>query len=155
MKKVLFSVMVLAAVVAFSGVSFASLKSNTGCGFGTQIWAGHDGLIPQLSAMTTNGITTNQWMGISSGTLGCEKFRGIVFNSKVDSFIASNMESLANDMAKGQGEYLDTLATLLEVNAADRLAFNAALQSNFSNIYTSEAVTSDEVKINIEKVLNS
>lgn len=156
MKKIFVSALVLAALAAFSGVSFADgVKANTGCGLGTQVWAGKSGLLSQLFAMTTNGTCGNQTFGITSGTLGCQKFQGLVFNSKVDSFIASNMENLANDMAKGQGEYLDTLATLMEVDSAERLEFNAALQSNFANIYTSETVSSDEVKINIEKVLNS
>jgi len=156
MKKTLVFTMALAALVALSGVSYAdAVKANTGCGLGTQLWQGKNGIAAQFFAMTTNGTCYNQTFGISSGTLGCQPFSGLVFNSKVDAFIAGNMDNLANDIAKGNGEYLDTLAVLMDVDAAQRNAFNVALQNNFKNIYTSESVTSDEVKRNIEKVFNS
>ncbi len=144
----------IAAIACFGTVAFAS-QSNTGCGVGSIIFNGKDGLVSQLSAITTNGIFGNQTFGITSGTLNCSQFRGIVSNEQVNRYVAENMDNLAKDIAQGNGEYLNTLAILLDVKDNDRSAFNSKLQSNFSKIYTSNNVTNVEVVKNIESVLKS
>lgn len=153
MKKYLCIALVFVMILAVGAVSFASTKSNTGCGLGTQIMEGNDGLLFQLLATTTNGIFGNQTFGITSGTLGCEKFDGIVSNEKLQIFVAENMDNLAKDIAKGNGEYINTLAVLMEISESNRTNFRNKLQSNFSKIYTSEEVTNIDVLNNIETVI--
>ena len=53
------------------------------------------------------------------------------------------MDVLAQEIAMGQGESLDTLAELLKVE--DKAAFATALQAKFSTIYTSENVEMSDV----------
>jgi len=60
------------------------------------------------------------------------------------------MDSLANDIAKGHGEYLDTLAHLMKVQNKD--TFKNSLHKNFNKIYTSKDVTSKEVVANIKEI---
>ena len=69
--------------------------------------------------------------------------------------MADNMDSLAKDIAKGKGEHLDTLASLMNIPQKDKVAFNSKLQKNFSRIYTFEDVTAVEVIRNIEAVISS
>ena len=71
----------------------------------------------------------------------------------IDNYISDNMDNLANDIARGPGEYLNTLAVLMEVPEGTRTDFYSRLQSNFSNIYTSTAVTSTDVLKNIEGLM--
>ena len=156
MKKTLVISMALVALVSFSTVSFAqTTRSNLGCGLGTQVIPNQKSLLMHIVAGWLNALCCNQTFGITTGTSGCTQFQGLVFNDKVDSFIASNMDNLATDIAKGNGEYLDTLATLMEVKQEQRTDFNATLQNNFSKIYTSGNVSSEEVVRNIGKVTNS
>jgi hypothetical protein len=64
-------------------------------------------------------------------------------------FVAENMDNLAKDIARGQGESLDTLSVLMNVPAENRATFNTRLQANFDHIFTSPQVTDAEVLQNI------
>jgi hypothetical protein len=154
MKKLLVLLFVGFMVIGFSTVLFADQK-NYGCGLGSMAWEGNDGLISQVSAATTNGTSGTQTFGITSGTSNCTEYEEWTSNQKVNVFVADNMDSLAKDIAKGKGEHLDTLASLMNIPQKDRATFNSKLQKNFSRIYTFEDVTAKEVIRNIEAVISS
>jgi len=59
------------------------------------------------------------------------------------------MDNLARDIARGQGEYVNTLAVLMEIPKAKKAAFRSQLQAHFSDIYTSDQITYSEVVQNI------
>ena len=154
MKRTLVLLFVGLMVVGFSTALFADQK-NYGCGLGSMAWEGNDGLISQVSAATTNGTFGNQTFGITSGTSNCTQYDTWTSNEKVNVFVTDNMDNLAKDIAKGKGEHLDTLASLMNIPQKDRVAFGSKLQKNFSRIYTSESVTATEVIRNIEAVISS
>jgi hypothetical protein len=148
-KQVVVTFAVLLMMIALAGVGWAVDSKNTGCGLGSMAFEGQNGLMSQTAAATTNGIFGNQTFGISSGTLNCEQFKTFAFNEKVNIFVAENMDNLATDIARGQGEYVNTLALLMEVPSAKRASFRSQLQAHFSDIYTSDKVTHSEVVQNI------
>ncbi len=154
MKKLLVLLFVGFMVIGFSTTLLADQK-NYGCGLGSMAWEGNDGLISQVSAATTNGTFGSQTFGITSGTSNCAQYETWTSNEKVNVFVADNMDSLAKDIAKGKGEHLDTLASLMRVPQRDRAAFSEKLQNNFSRIYTSESVTATDVIRNIEAVISA
>jgi hypothetical protein len=139
---------------ALCGVAHAG-RSNTGCGIGTMIFEGKDGLLSQVCAATTNGTFGNQTFGITSGTLQCEKASSLIAYEKLNKFVGDNMDNLAMDISRGSGEYLTTLAVLLDVPVEGRAGFCSLLQANFSRIYTSDSVTHIDVLNNIEAVLSA
>lgn len=155
MKKVVVIVMAAFLVVTLAGISFAAPKENVGCGLGYIVFKGKDGLLSQTCAATTNGTFGNQTFGITSGTSECEQYSTFSANEKLNKFVSDNMDNLAVDIARGQGEYLNTLAVLLEVPEIQRADFYANLQTHFSEIYTSDTVTHVEVLNNIERVVTS
>lgn len=118
------------------GSSTAWADNDAGCGVGTTIWQGQAGVGPKLLAATTNGLFFNQLFGITFGTLGCSG-QGTV-TAKVVSFTHENAESLARDMAVGEGESLNVLAELLEINAQHKSHFFAVSKANFREIYASD-----------------
>ncbi len=63
-------------------------------------------------------------------------------------FIDDNKNSLAIDIAQGDGEYLDSLITILKIK--NREGFKDFLQNNFENIYSHEEISSKEL---LEKIL--
>jgi hypothetical protein len=65
------------------------------------------------------------------------------------------MDNLAVDIARGQGEYLNTLAVLMEVPETERAGFYVTLQTHFSDIYTSDAITHTDLIRNIETVVSA
>lgn len=155
MKKIAIFSASIALSFAIAASDLQGGQSNTGCGLGTLIFESHDGLISQVSASFTNGILSNQAFGITTGTSRCRQFSRIASNEQINRFISENMDSLATDISKGKGEYLNTLAVLMEVKEIERARLYKKLQTNYSNIYTSESVTSAEVASNIEKVIKS
>jgi len=132
MKKVLIS---MVAVAALSTVGFATVNNQTGCGLGSQIIKDDSSAVMLALQATTNGTLGNQTFGVTSGTSGCKKAR-LVMNERAAEFVAANMDQLSREIAAGQGESVETLAELL--NVEDKAAFASALQSNYNAIYTSE-----------------
>ena len=63
------------------------------------------------------------------------------------------MDNLAKDVAMGQGEYVDTLAGLMNVPVSKRAEFSQILQENFSNIFTDGSVSHVEVIENISHLM--
>jgi hypothetical protein len=136
-----------------AGSVYADSNRNSGCGLGSMIFQNQNSVLQQILAATTNGTSGNQTFGISSGTSNCDQPSNWVQNERLNRFVAENMDSLAGDIAQGQGEYLYTLATLMEVPQDQRPDFYSTLQTNFTNIYTSEDVNSADVIDNIRSVM--
>jgi opacity protein-like surface antigen len=148
--------LLLVSALLVAPLSSAIAVDNVGgCGWGSKLFTGQQGLIPQVLAVTTNGTSGNQTFGITTGTSGCTQNGVVSSNWKTAMFIGNNMNKLARDMSVGNGEALDSLAALLDVADADKAAFNATLQQEFSSVFSSEEIRSEEVAENIKNVLLS
>jgi hypothetical protein len=147
------AIVLMSFIALPASICYAINQKNTGCGLGTLIMKGNEGLLFQVLAVTTNGTCGNQTFGITSGTLDCEKPARFASNERLNTYVADNMDNLAKDIARGQGEYLNTLAVLMEVPEDARTDFYLKLQNNFSQIYPSSNVSSVEVVNNIEALL--
>ncbi len=150
MKKIIF----LSSLVVLPLNAFA-VDNVGGCGFGSKLMAGNQGIAPQILAVTTNGSTGSQTFGISTGTLGCTQDGVVHSNWKTAKFIDSNMNRLARDISVGNGESLDALSSLLSVDTSDQDAFKTALKANFGSIYTGADVTAEDVAKNLQAVLSA
>jgi len=139
MKKILLSAIAIATIAS---VNLVAANTQTGCGLGAQVIKNPDSAVMYAVQATINGTSGNQTFGITFGTLGCKKVK-FVMNDRAQEFVASNMDSLAKDISKGQGESLSTLAELLEVK--NKSAFYAALQSNYNSIYANSQVEMSDV----------
>lgn len=126
-------------------------NENTGCGLGSLIIKDQSTVALQVLAATTNGSTGSQTFGITSGTSNCNKPYNFVSNDKLNKFVGENMDELALDISAGRGETLSTVAKLMNVENTPE--FSSKLQANFSNIYTSENITSATVIDSIVKYM--
>lgn len=134
------------------GIAMAQ-PNNVGCGVGSIIFAGQGGVAPQVLAVTTNGIFGNQTFGISSGTLGCAR-DGVVANPvKVGMYLDNNLDKVAHDMAVGHGEALDSLASLIGIDADHKAAFVAATRAHFAEIIPSEHARTQDVMAALNRVM--
>lgn len=134
---------IIAGVILASASSFALANANgpAGCGLGsTVIFPDANKWYQHVMAATTNGTSGNQTFGMTSGTLGCESANGPLKSAQV--FMDENMDQLAADAATGQGETLAALAEVMGVEAADKAAFNRAMQSNFDAVFSTDATSS-------------
>lgn len=150
MKKLL-AVAALATTLPLSNVAMAD--SDIGCGLGTMIFDGKSGKVFKVLGATTNGTSGNQTFGITFGTLGCDGNGTISSAQKLALFIDGNMDNLARDIAKGEGETLATLSEVWGINQADKTAFNELAQQNFAEVFKSENVTSNEVFTNLNALV--
>lgn len=138
---------VLAATAALLvGASASMFADNIGPGLGRVLLKGKQGKMWEFLGTTLNGICGNGVFALTTGTLGYEEGAAIAL-ADTNRFIADNMDSLAQDIAMGEGEYLDTLSDMLAVS--DKATFKTNLQANFNNIYSSSEVTAEEVSAKI------
>jgi Protein of unknown function (DUF3015) len=119
------------ALLAFAGQSaFAqSGIGPAGCGLGNMVM-GKDN---QVFAATTNGTFASQLFGITSGTSNCERGGSV---AQMTMFVESNRVALSNEAARGQGETVTALSSILGCQDADQLG--ADLKSNYSEIFANK-----------------
>lgn len=152
MKKLL-ALTALATTLPLSNITMAD--SDIGCGLGTMIFDGKSGKVFKVLGATTNGTSGNQTFGITFGTLGCDGTGTINSSQKLALFIDGNLDNLARDIAKGEGETLATLSEVWGIQESDKAAFNALAQDNFAAIFQSENVTSEEVFVNLNTLVSN
>jgi hypothetical protein len=146
-------VMALALGAPAAWAQQGETADSTGCGLGTMLFEGERGVAPQILAVTTNGTSGNQTFGISSGTLGCTQNGVVRPPAEVEILLMSSLDSLAADVARGDGETLRSLAALMAIEEADQPRFFTSLQDNFVRIFPSENVSADEVITSIDAVM--
>lgn len=144
MKKLLVLAIALVSVSAF-----AAPYGSSGCGLGSMIFEKDNTWWKQVLAATTNGTSGNQTFAISSGTLNCDSPTAGK-TAQVEAYIEANKMALANDIAKGNGETISGLSKVF--GCADSAAFGKALKTNYSTIYSSSDVATNEVATKINGV---
>jgi hypothetical protein len=148
--------MVVALAGLFSTGAMAAGENNIGsCGWGSKLFDGQRGVFPQVLATWTNGTSGNQTFAISSGTSGCTQDGLVKSNWKTAMFIDGNKTKLARDMSTGSGEALESLAKLIGIQDQHKAAFFQATKDNFSSIFATDNVTTDQVVASLKQVLAS
>ena len=74
---------------------------------------------------------------------------------KVDIFVAINLDNLKADMAKGRGEYLESLSTLLEVPVDRRSEFSRLVQEKYTVFGVADRNTVAKALIGLSNSLGS
>ena len=144
----------LCVTVSLALAPVAAMADNVGqCGWGSKVFDGQSGLVPQVLAVTTNGTFGNQTFGITSGTSGCTQDGKVSSSWKTSLFIDGNKEALARDMSMGGGETLDSLAHLLGIEGQDRVAFGRVSKDNVARIFPSSNVNAQQIAMNLRDVL--
>jgi hypothetical protein len=146
-------VLTTAAMIAIIPMTaMAAGENNVGsCGWGSKVWQ-PKGLY-QIGATSTNGTSGNQTFAITSGTSGCTQDGAVTSNWKTAMYIDGNKSKLAMDMSKGSGESLESLAQLLGVKDADKVAFYRATKENFAQIFVSEQASADQIASALKQVM--
>ncbi len=142
----LITLMVGIGFIAFQPITtFATPNPDTGpgCGLGKKLWEdwkGQKQIAPQVFMASTN-VTGSYWFAISSGTSGCTNDTRIWDSERARLFIEINYTSLAEDMARGGGEHLASLATLLHVPQEHHPEFFAIVQERYSLVMDQGALS--------------
>ena len=143
MKKLLMIGALVLSLVSFSGSAFAAGYGDAGCGLGSIVFGNQQGGV-QVLASTTNG-TGIQTFGITTGTSNCNPAGLTKLEMEREEFAEKNYPTLVKEMAMGEGENLETLASLYGCSQDSHADFGSLVQDNFSNIVKSDSTTSQEM----------
>ena len=83
---------------------------------------------------TTNGTFGSQTFGISFGTSGCTNDGKVMAEQSATMFVAGTFDTLSEDMAKGGGEHLAVLATLMGIPVDQQPEFFAVAQEHYARL---------------------
>jgi len=136
----------LIAGMILMGASSAALAVGPGgpnCGWGNMLFEGKTGVVSHVLALTTNGSTYNDVLGMTFGTNGCSVSEPLTYGS--EEMVSAVMDELSSDVAQGHGEALNAVAVSMGIEAGDRAEFAKAAHENFEVIFPSENVTAKEV----------
>src|ERR1041385_8824908 len=107
-----------------------------GCGLGYLLLSNKDNTkVTQVLGGTTNGTFGSQTFGISSGTSGCTEDGAVKFARATEVFAEVNLDSLRREMAVGQGEFVNSFASLLGAHEATRPALLKFFQANYQDLF--------------------
>lgn len=124
MKKLLF------AVVFASVASAQAADTFDGCGLGWQVVDGKT-MIATTTRATTNAFVPPTF-GMTTGTLGCDKFSSFASNEKQSAeYVAKNFDSIRSQLALGSGEYVDATAQSFNCDSA---SFGSHVQQNYNTV---------------------
>ncbi len=142
MYKNMLALLAAGVVVGLQAGSAFAVNPDTGpgCGLGKLAWSDYENqknIAPQVMMATTNGTFGSTTFGISSGTSGCTNDGQIMAEHKATTFANINFENLSQDMARGQGEHLTSLATLMGVPAEYQEEFFAMTQAKYTSLIKS------------------
>ena len=149
MKKIITGLVLLSA----SSVAMADAPGGPDCGWGNLLFDGQSGIGPHFIASITNGTSGNNTFGMTTGTNGCSTSGTLTYGGA--SMISSIMGEFSEDVARGEGDAMDTVAVVYGVEKQDRETFAKVMHENFAVIFPTEDVTSDEMMSSIEEVMKA
>lgn len=137
MKWVIILHLALCLCVVQAGPAFATNPdTGPGCGAGKVLWAdfrNQKNILPQAFMATTN-LTGLNTFAISSGTSGCTNDGQVWAEHKVTTFASLTFDNLAQEMAQGAGEHLQSLATLMAIPAEHHAEFFVMAQERYESL---------------------
>ena len=146
-KKMKKSLLATFLLVSFMSLPvFAARYGTAGCGLGSLIFKKQKGMV-QIFASTTNGTFGNQTFGITSGTSNCRGGSG----KAPTYFIEANKQALATEIAKGNGETMDSL--LVMYGCEEKTGINKALQKNHGAIFSDANESAEQINDAILNIL--
>ncbi len=117
-----------------------------GCGLGYLLLSNKDNdKVTQVLGATTNGTFGTQTFGISSGTSGCTEDGTVKVARATEVFVEVNLDSLRQDIARGQGEYANTLASLLGATEATQPQLVRFFHSEYQSLFPTAQTSSEEM----------
>lgn len=144
---------VLGLCIVIGLIAMPALASDkgAGCGLGKVVFEGNSGFLSHTVASTTNGLGSGtsglntQNLGMTFGTLGCDANSVIKADFEQATFVTANLENISQDMAVGNGQYLESLAGLMGCPSADYAAFGEFTQKNYPQLVSDPNVSADEL----------
>ena len=132
--------MLCSLVFATGAVEQAYAKR--GCGPGPLVMdatVGHKGALRQSIGFSTNAtFLPIHTLAITFGTSGCSSGGLVQKEFERRQFVAVNLDALGQEMAQGQGDSLNALASLMGCSAETHGEFGRMTQSSYEVLFNTE-----------------
>lgn len=116
-----------------------------GCGFGGLVIK-ENRILPQIGAWFLNGLYWNNTFAMTSGTSECGgPKKGTMAEKDQEHFVKGNYDTLAKEMAVGEGEGLNTLSDLLGCPVEERETLASYIRQNYSSLIRDETTAPTEM----------
>lgn len=146
------------AVAAITMASQPAMSKDygPGCGIGKTLLEGETGVGAHVGAWFLNTQILPQSFSQTSGILGCDVTQQVNNEKQKELFIAENIDDLSVDMAKGQGDHLIILASLMGIAEKDQPKFFELTQTSYPTIFSSSTTDADMMiaALNSEMAVN-
>ena len=149
MKKIIAGLALLSA----SSVAMAEAPGGPNCGWGNMLFEGQSGLGSHIIASITNGTSGNNTFGMTTGTNGCSTSGTLTYGGA--NMVSSIMGEFSEDVARGEGDAMDTVAVVYGVEKQDREAFAKVMHENFAVIFPNEDVTAEDMMASMEAIMKA
>lgn len=123
-----------------------------GCGFGGMLIK-ENRVLPQIGAWLLNAIGI-QTFALTSGTSGCGQKKAVLAEKEQTLFVENNYQSLAREMAAGEGEGLHTLSGLLGCPTEQAGGFAAFAKQNYATLFKEENSTPEKMLTSLKEELS-
>ena len=134
-------------------LSALAADGSSGCGPGWYAFK-ENSLVSSALRGTTNGILFPVvTIGMTVGTSNCTQHKIVKNEKRSLHFVTMNYYELKSDMAKGDGQYINALASTLGCDASVSTEMSRKLQGQFSKIYDQEQVDAERTLLNVYKAV--
>lgn len=151
MKKTLIAL----GMMACSTATFAVSPGGPNCGWGNMLLEGQSGLPMHFLASTTNGTSGNKTFGMTTGTNGCSTNGKLTYGGEKMVDVSAIMDEFSNDVARGHGDALTTVAVSFKISTDDREHFASVMHENFNTIFSSSSITAEDVMASVIDVMRA
>ncbi len=139
---------VISMIVGFLP-GWAAAKGNfpmAGCGLG-YIAFGHqeNSKLYQILGATVNDIVSPKTSAITSGTSGCTEDGAVKLFAQAEVYTVANFDSLRQEMATGNGDYVNTFASLIGATDSAKPALLKMFQADYAYFFPSANTTPTEM----------
>ena len=123
-------------IFSLSVFSVASFAKSTfdGCGLGWEVM--DKKTVVGTTVRATTNYVVSPTFGMTSGTMGCDKFEGLATNEIANAqYVASNYDMIRTELALGSGEYLTGAMDSFSACGEEKLL--PYVKENFEQVVTS------------------
>jgi hypothetical protein len=100
-------------------------------------------------------VVTDPSSGSSATTSGSDSAAFMNRQQQTTEFAKANLERLRNDMAAGQGEYLASLATLLNIEPSRQPAFFTFTRDRFTVLFPNDRTTAADMLATLDREMRA
>ncbi|MFA6238206.1 MAG: DUF3015 family protein [Bacteriovorax sp.] len=141
MKNIIIGLMAL-----ISATSVFAADSSSGCGMGYEV-APKQSLVSSSTRSLVN-MTFSNTIAMTLGTSGCAKHSIVKNEAKGIHFAEANLNVLAIEMARGNGEFVSTFASVF--GCQNSSAFGSMVQAKYETVLPSASTSGVELYNNVK-----